>query len=75
LPLLESILPGNDEHLQRAVDLVLQTKKRKVAMLGLSFKTATDDLRESPQVPARKTPARRGLRNSNLGRPLSRWAA
>jgi GDP-mannose 6-dehydrogenase len=50
LPLLESILPSNDEHLERAVDLVLQTGKRKIGMLGLSFKAATDDLRESPQV-------------------------
>ncbi len=50
LPLFESIMPSNEKHLDRAVDLVLQTGKRKIAMLGLSFKVATDDLRESPQV-------------------------
>jgi GDP-mannose 6-dehydrogenase len=50
LPLIESIMPSNEEHLERAVDLVLQTGKRKIGVLGLSFKAATDDLRESPQV-------------------------
>lgn len=50
LPLLDSILPSNAEHLERSVVAVLGTRKRKVAMLGLSFKSGTDDLRESPQV-------------------------
>jgi len=50
LPLLESVLPSNVEHVDRAVDAVLRTKKRKIAFLGLSFKAGTDDLRESPQV-------------------------
>jgi GDP-mannose 6-dehydrogenase len=50
LPLFQSILSSNDEHLDRAVEMVLATGKRNIAMLGLSFKAATDDLRESPQV-------------------------
>jgi GDP-mannose 6-dehydrogenase len=50
LPLFESIIPSNDEHSRRALQLVLDSGKKNVAMLGLSFKAATDDLRESPQV-------------------------
>jgi GDP-mannose 6-dehydrogenase len=50
LPLFESIMPSNEEHLERAVEMVLETGKHKIGMLGLSFKAATDDLRESPQV-------------------------
>jgi len=50
LPLLESILPSNTVHLDRAVEAVLQTNRKKISMLGLSFKAGTDDLRESPQV-------------------------
>ncbi len=50
LPLFESIVPSNDRHLDRAVEMVLHSGKRKVGQLGLSFKAATDDLRESPQV-------------------------
>jgi GDP-mannose 6-dehydrogenase len=50
LPLLESILPSNAEHVNRTVETVLRTNKRKISVLGLSFKAGTDDLRESPQV-------------------------
>jgi len=50
LPLLESLIPSNTKHVERGVEAVLRTGKRKIAMLGLSFKAGTDDLRESPQV-------------------------
>ena len=50
LPLLESLMLSNAQHVDRAVEAVLATGKRKIAMLGLSFKAGTDDLRESPQV-------------------------
>ena len=50
LPLLEAILASNQVHLERAVEMILRTEKRTIGILGLSFKAATDDLRESPQV-------------------------
>jgi GDP-mannose 6-dehydrogenase len=50
LPLLESILPSNAEHVDRTIDAILRTNKKKISVLGLSFKAGTDDLRESPQV-------------------------
>ena len=50
LPLLESVLPSNAEHVERAIQEVLHTGKRRLGVLGLSFKAGTDDLRESPMV-------------------------
>jgi len=47
---LGAILPGNEAHLQRGIDLVVATGRRRIGMLGLSFKPGTDDLRESPLV-------------------------
>ncbi len=50
LPLLGAIMASNEAHIERATDAVLRTRKKKVGVLGLSFKAKTDDLRESPMV-------------------------
>jgi len=50
VPLLRSVLPANESHLRRMLDVVVGSGKRRVALVGLSFKPGTDDLRESPLV-------------------------
>jgi GDP-mannose 6-dehydrogenase len=50
LPLLSGILPSNERQVRRAVEAVLEMRKRRVGVVGLSFKPGTDDLRESPMV-------------------------
>ncbi|HIJ83508.1 MAG TPA: nucleotide sugar dehydrogenase, partial [Magnetococcales bacterium] len=49
-PLLASINASNDSHLDRALALVEKQGVRKIALLGISFKSGTDDLRESPAL-------------------------
>ncbi|WP_136474641.1 nucleotide sugar dehydrogenase [Pseudomonas sp. DG56-2] len=49
-PLLNSLMTSNDSQVQNAFDIIESHDKRKVALLGLSFKAGTDDLRESPLV-------------------------
>ena len=50
LPLLESLLPSNDEHLKRSICEVLELPGQRVGIFGLAFKEDTDDLRESPVI-------------------------
>jgi GDP-mannose 6-dehydrogenase len=50
LPLLDAIIPSNDRHVEVAMEIVRDTAKKRVGLLGLSFKPGTDDLRESPLV-------------------------
>jgi GDP-mannose 6-dehydrogenase len=50
LPMLGAVLTSNRVHLEHAIEKVMGTGQRRVGMLGLSFKTGTDDLRESPLV-------------------------
>jgi GDP-mannose 6-dehydrogenase len=50
VPMLASLLASNRVHIEHAVERILGTGRPRVGMLGLSFKTGTDDLRESPLV-------------------------
>lgn len=50
LPLLGSLIPSNQRQIDRAFERIEAFNKRRIAFLGISFKSGTDDLRESPQV-------------------------
>lgn len=50
LPVLSSILASNELQIQAAHALIRKTGKKKIGILGISFKAGTDDLRESPMV-------------------------
>jgi len=50
LPLLSAVTESNRIQLQRAIDLVMDTGKKKIGIVGIAFKAGSDDLRESPLV-------------------------
>ena len=60
-PVLAAVLQSNRQQVERAVDMVLGTGKRRVGLLGLSFKPGTDDLRESPLVTLAETLIGKGM--------------
>jgi GDP-mannose 6-dehydrogenase len=50
VPVLQSLLRSNRLQIQHALDQIVETGRKRVGLLGFSFKAGTDDLRESPMV-------------------------
>jgi GDP-mannose 6-dehydrogenase len=48
LPVINALPRSNDCQVNEAIQLIERAKRRRVGVLGLSFKAETDDLRESP---------------------------
>lgn len=64
LPVLESIMASNEQQIQLGIKMVEKTGRKKIGVLGLSFKNGTDDVRESPVVPLVETLVGRGYQVS-----------
>ncbi|SEB47803.1 UDP-glucose dehydrogenase family protein [Terriglobus roseus] len=50
LPMLEAVLPANEEHLRRSIRDIFALPGKRIGIFGLAFKEDTDDLRESPVI-------------------------
>ncbi len=55
IPLLSGTLASNRLSIDEAIDRVVAGEGRRIALLGLSFKPGSDDLRESPYVELAET--------------------
>jgi GDP-mannose 6-dehydrogenase len=63
-PLLSAVWQSNQRQIQRGIEMVERSGRKKVGVLGLSFKAGTDDVRESPVVPLIETLVGRGYQVS-----------
>jgi GDP-mannose 6-dehydrogenase len=50
LPILNAILPSNELQVARGLQLIMEKGRKRIGVLGFSFKEGTDDLRESPMI-------------------------
>ncbi len=73
-PVLRAAMPSNRLQIDRAIELIRRTGKRRVGVLGMSFKAGTDDLRESPIIQVVSTLIGKGYELSIYDRNIS-WEA
>jgi GDP-mannose 6-dehydrogenase len=71
MPVIESILRSNQLQIQHALEMIADTGKKRVGLLGFSFKAGTDDLRESPIVILAEALLGKGYRLSIFDRNVS----
>jgi GDP-mannose 6-dehydrogenase len=71
VPLLGAILPSNRLQVERAIEMVVATGKKRIGVLGFSFKAGTDDLRESPLVTVIETLIGKGYKLALYDRNVS----
>ncbi len=75
-PLLDSLLVSNEMQIERTIQWIVELNRKKIGILGLSFKNNTDDLRGSPLVKVVETLLGKGYQveiydpNVNLSRLL-----
>ena len=50
MPVIQAILGSNQLQIQHALEQVTESGRKRIGLLGFSFKAGTDDLRESPIV-------------------------
>lgn len=62
VPMLEHLLPSNERHLQSLLGLISESGQSEVVILGMTFKSNTDDLRESAMVEVAQTLLGRGFK-------------
>ena len=62
LPLLENLMTSNEHHLRSLLQLIERAEQNEVVILGLSFKSNTDDLRESAMVEVAQSLLGRGYK-------------
>ena len=50
LPLINSLIRSNQKQIDKAIEIIMRYKYKKIGILGFAFKAGTDDLRESPLI-------------------------